>query len=79
MTDIQPVHAGNRETRSKFAGGVAVWGLALLLVVLGTLLLAFGQLPAILLLVAAAGLAVWGSRRLKQTTESGPLAPSERG
>ncbi len=65
MDEIQPLKP-SPAARSAFAGATALFLLAALLGGVGVVLLAFGQLPAIVLLIAAVLLGVWAARRSKQ-------------
>ncbi len=65
MDEIQPIQP-SPAARSAFGGATALFLLAALLGALGVVLLAFGQLPAIALLIGAVLLGFWGARRGKQ-------------
>jgi hypothetical protein len=65
-SEVEPATPQGSEARQKFGIGCAAYVLAAIIAVTGAVLLAFGQLPALLLLLIAAGLAYWGRRDLKK-------------
>ena len=74
MEEIQPIRP-SPAARAALGGATALFLLAALLVVVGVVLLALGQLPAIALLAVAALLVGWALKRTKQATADGSIGP----
>jgi hypothetical protein len=64
--NIEPASPQSSEGRKNLGMGVGAYVLALIIAIVGAMLLAFGQLPAVILLIIAGGIALLAHRNLRK-------------
>lgn len=64
--NIEPASPQGPEGRKNFSMGAGAYVLAMIIAIVGALLLAFGQLPAVILLIVAGVIALLAHRSLRK-------------